>query len=87
MHRPYRQWVPVSIQAAARVLACHAVVGSMGRIAAAENNTAMKSSTALPQNKALDHRNWATREQLRIAIATGLERTYHRRRAKIPSND
>lgn len=28
----------------------------------------------------LDRRRWATREELRIAIVTWIERTYHRRR-------
>jgi putative transposase len=28
----------------------------------------------------LDHRRWDTREELRIAIVTWIERTYHRRR-------
>ena len=28
----------------------------------------------------LDRRRWATRDQLRIAIVTWIERTYHRRR-------
>ncbi|GAA1249254.1 hypothetical protein GCM10009676_39670 [Prauserella halophila] len=28
----------------------------------------------------LDRRRWATREELRVAIVTWIERTYHRRR-------
>lgn len=39
----------------------------------------MESSFAL-QNNVLDRRSWTTREQLRIAIVTRIERTYHRRR-------
>jgi hypothetical protein len=34
----------------------------------------------LLQNYFLDRRIWATREELRIAIVTWIERTYHRRR-------
>jgi transposase InsO family protein len=34
----------------------------------------------LLQNNVLNRRTWATREQLRIAIVTWIERTYHRRR-------
>ncbi|MEN3124175.1 hypothetical protein ABC138_17390, partial [Janibacter sp. LM] len=32
------------------------------------------------QKNVLDRRAWATREDLRIAIVTWIERTYHRRR-------
>ncbi len=32
------------------------------------------------QRGVLDRRSWTTREQLRIAIVTWIERTYHRRR-------
>ena len=32
------------------------------------------------QNNVLDRRTWTTREELRIAIVTWIERTYHRRR-------
>ena len=32
------------------------------------------------QKNVLDRRSWATRDQLRIAIVTWIERTYHRRR-------
>ena len=40
----------------------------------------MESFFALLQNNVLDRRVWQTREQLRIAIVTWIERTYHRRR-------
>ncbi|GAA1656879.1 hypothetical protein GCM10009679_72750 [Saccharothrix algeriensis] len=36
------------------------------------------------QNNVLDRRSWATREQLRTAIVTWIERTYHRRRRQRP---
>ena len=58
----------------------HAMVGSMGRVGAAGDNAAMESFFALLQKNVLDRRSWATREDLRIAIVTWIERTYHRRR-------
>ncbi|WP_085945573.1 MULTISPECIES: IS3 family transposase [unclassified Actinoplanes] len=63
-----------------RALARHQMVGSMGRVGAAGDNAAMESFFGLLQNNVLNRRTWATREQLRIAIVTWIERTYHRRR-------
>lgn len=63
-----------------RALARHRLVGSMGRVASCGDNAAMESFFALLQKNVLDRRSWATREQLRIAIVTWIERTYHRRR-------
>jgi len=40
----------------------------------------MESWFALLQKNVLDRRTWDTRDQLRIAIVTWTERTYHRRR-------
>ena len=40
----------------------------------------MESLFALLQNNVLNRRRWTTRQQLRIAIITWIERTYHRRR-------
>ena len=56
------------------------LVGSMGRVGAAGDNAAMESFFSLLQKNVLDRRSWATREELRIAIVTWIERTYHRRR-------
>ena len=56
------------------------LVGSMGRVGAAGDNAAMESFFALLQKNVLDRRSWTTREQLRIAVVTWIERTYHRRR-------
>jgi transposase InsO family protein len=56
------------------------LVGSMGRVGAAGDNASMESFFALLQKNVLDRRRWATREELRIAIVTWIERTYHRRR-------
>ena len=44
------------------------------------DNAAMESFFSLLQKNVLNRRRWATREQLRIAIVTWIERTYHRRR-------
>ena len=52
----------------------------MGRVASCGDNAAMESFFALLQKNVLDRRSWATREQLRIAIVTWIERTYHRPR-------
>lgn len=40
----------------------------------------MESFFGLLQNNVLDRRTWTTRQQLRTAIVTWTERTYHRRR-------
>ena len=61
----------------------HGLVGSMGRVGAAGDNAAMESCFALLQRNVLDRQRWATREQLRIAIVTWIERTYHRRRRQV----
>jgi putative transposase len=58
----------------------HHMVGSMGRVGAAGDNAAMESFFSLLQKNVLNRRAWATREDLRIAIVTWIERTYHRRR-------
>ncbi len=63
-----------------RALARHRMVGSMGRVGAAGDNAAMESFFGLLQNNVLNRRTWPTRQQLRIAIVTWIERTYHRRR-------
>ena len=52
----------------------------MGRVGAAGDNAAMESFFGLLQNNVLDRRRWTTRQQLRIAIISWIERTYHRRR-------
>lgn len=59
------------------------MVGSMGRVGAAGDNAAMESFFSLLQKNVLDRQRWATREDLRIAIVTWIERTYHRRRRQI----
>ncbi|WIM69237.1 IS3 family transposase [Corynebacterium suedekumii] len=66
-----------------RELATHNLVGSMGRVASCGDNAAMESFFSLLQKNVLNRRSWATREQLRIAIVTWIERTYHRRRRQV----
>ncbi|MBF6469351.1 IS3 family transposase [Nocardia beijingensis] len=63
-----------------RALARHGMAGSMGRVGAAGDNAAMESFFALLQKNVLDRRSWCSRAELRIAIVTWIERTYHRRR-------
>jgi putative transposase len=65
-----------------RALARHEFVGSMGRVASCGDNAAMESFFALLQNNVLDRRACSAHEQLRIAIVTWIERTYHRRRSQ-----
>jgi putative transposase len=63
-----------------RALARHGLTGSMGRVGAAGDNAAMESFFALLQNNVLNRRTWSTRDELRTAIVTWIERIYHRRR-------
>jgi putative transposase len=63
-----------------RALTRHRMVGSMGHVGSAADNAAMESFFALLQKNVLDRQRWATRDELRIAIVTWIERTYHRRR-------
>lgn len=65
-----------------RALTHHGMVGSMGRVASCGDNAAMESFFALLQKNVLNRRSWATRGELRIAIVTWIERTYHRRRGQ-----
>ncbi|OBA91502.1 integrase [Mycolicibacterium mucogenicum] len=52
----------------------------MGRVGACDDNAAMESFVALLQRNVLERQRWATRAELRLAIVTWSERTYHRRR-------
>ncbi|MEU1414952.1 IS3 family transposase [Streptomyces sp. NPDC005731] len=63
-----------------RALDRHRMAGSIGRVGTASDNAAMESFFSLLHKNVLDRRVWATREELRIAIVTWIERTYHRRR-------
>jgi putative transposase len=63
-----------------RALRAADLTGSMGRVGACADNAAMESFFSLLQKNVLDRRRWTSREQLRLAIVTWIERTYHRRR-------
>lgn len=63
-----------------RLLKGAGLVGSMGRTGSCADNAAMESFFALLQRNVLDRQRWASREELRLAIITWIERTYHRRR-------
>ena len=52
----------------------------MGRVGSCADNAAMESFYSLLQKNVLDRQRWATRDDLRLAIITWIERTYHRRR-------
>lgn len=62
-----------------QIVVCFAL-RHVARVGAAGDNAAMESFFSLLQKNVLDRRRWATREELRIAIVTWVERTYHRRR-------
>jgi putative transposase len=63
-----------------RALSAHRLRGSMGRVATCADNAAMESFFALLQKNVLNRRRWTSREELRLAIITWIEKTYHRRR-------
>ena len=63
-----------------QALSAHRMLGSMGQVGSAGDNAAMESFFSLLQKNVLNTRTWATREELRVAIVTWIERTYHRRR-------
>ena len=52
----------------------------MGRVGAAGDNAAMESFFSLLQKNVLNRQTWTTRDELRLAIVTWIESTYHRRR-------
>jgi putative transposase len=64
----------------ARTLASHGLTGSTGRAGARGGNAAVGSFFALVQKNVLGRQRWITREQLRLAVITWVERTCHRRR-------
>lgn len=58
----------------------HDLTGSMGRVASSPDNAAMESFFALLQKNVLNRHPWASRAELRLAIITWIEKSYHRRR-------
>jgi putative transposase len=61
----------------------HRMLGSMGQVGSAGDNAAMESFFSLLQKNVLNRQIWDTRDELRIAIITWIERTYHRRRRQV----
>jgi putative transposase len=66
--------------ACVRTLREHGLTRSMGRVGACADKAARESFFALLQNNVLDRQRRATREDLRLAIITWIERSNHRRR-------
>jgi putative transposase len=50
----------------------------MGRVGAYADNAAMESFFSLLQKNVLNRQRWHSRQDLRLAIVTWIERTYHR---------
>jgi putative transposase len=63
-----------------RALSDAGLLGSMGRVGACADNAAMESFFALLRKNVLNRKRWSTREELRLAIITWIEGTYHRKR-------
>ncbi|MBE4719521.1 IS3 family transposase [Pseudarthrobacter sp. AB1] len=63
-----------------RTLKGNGLKGSMGRVGACADNAAMESFFSLLQKNVLDRQRWSTRADLRLAIVTWIEKTYHRKR-------
>lgn len=56
------------------------LVGSVGRVGACGDNAARESFFALLLKNVLNRQQWNSRDQLRLAIVTWIEKIYHRRR-------
>lgn len=61
-------------------LQAHQLTGSMGRVGSSADNAAMESFFALLQKNVLNRHPWTTRQELRLAMITWIEKSYHRRR-------
>jgi putative transposase len=79
LHRPV-ELAQFRSNAYVRTLKNNGITGSMGRVGACGDNAAMESFFALLQKNILDTKRWSTRQELRLAMVTWIERTYHRRR-------
>ena len=71
---------PFRSKAFVRMLKNNKLKGSMGRVGACGDNSAVESFFALLQKNVLNQQRWHTRDQLRLAIVQWTEATYHRRR-------
>ena len=78
--RAFRSRQPRWIQPVVGLIARNTLRGSMGRVGACADTAAMESFFSLLQKNVLNRQRWETRQELRIAIITWIERTYHRRR-------
>lgn len=63
-----------------KALRHHGLNGSMGRVGACADKAAMEPFFSPLKKNVLDRRRWLTRQDLRLAITTWIERTYHCRR-------
>jgi len=61
-------------------VSCGSSSASSGSGGAAGDNAALESFVALVQRNVVNRQTWDPRDDLRIAIVTWIERTYHRRR-------
>jgi putative transposase len=65
-----------------RVQKNNELIRSMGRVASAADIAATESFHALVQENVLNTRRWETKEDLRLAVVTWIEKKYHRQRRK-----
>lgn len=78
-HSEFRRAGSVPFEEFVHALGRYELVGSMGRVGPTGDNAALASFFSLLQKNVLDRRRWGTREELRIAIVTWIERTCRRR--------
>jgi putative transposase len=58
------------------------LLGLMERVTSAAENAAFELCHSLLQKNVLNTRRWETREELRLAIITWIDKKYHRQRRK-----
>ena len=63
-----------------RTLEHNGLTGSMGGVGACGDNAAMESFFSLLQKNVLDRKRLATKEELRLASVTWIQKTCHRKR-------
>jgi len=76
---PFGSGQPVPVEEVRPALSHAGLLGSMARVGACADNAAMESFFALLQKDVLNRKRWATRDELRLAIITWIEATYHRK--------
>lgn len=77
---PSDRAAPFRARTVARALSRHHIRGAMGQVGTSADNAAMESFFSLLQNNVLNRHRWDSRQQLRTAIVSWIEHTYHRRR-------